>query len=92
MSFGLKGSLKGQLVQLPCSEKGHLQLSQVAHSPVQSDLECLHHLSQSLLESVLQFSFSAYKESMWSFIQTQREYTIAIVIKQDLNLQLFFSI
>lgn len=84
--------LEGQVAQPPCNDQGLLQLEQVAHSPVQSDLECLHHLSQSLLESVLQFSFSAYKESMWSFIQTQREYTIAIVIKQDLNLQLFFSI
>ena len=28
-SFGLKGPLKGHLVQLPCNEQGHLQLHQV---------------------------------------------------------------
>ena len=41
ISFELEGTLKGHLVQLPCNEQGHLQLEQVAQSPVQPDLECL---------------------------------------------------
>ena len=39
--FELEGTLKGHLVQLPCSEQGHLQLHQAAQSPVQPDLQCL---------------------------------------------------
>jgi len=34
--FGLEGTFKGHLVQLPCNEQGYLQLDQVA----QSDLAC----------------------------------------------------
>ena len=42
---------KGHLDQLRCSEQGHLQLHQVAQSPIQPDLGCLqrqdiHHLSR----------------------------------------------
>jgi len=48
--FVLEGSHKSHPVQLPCSEQGHLQLEQVAQSPIQPDLEChqgwvIHHLS-----------------------------------------------
>ena len=48
--FGLEGTLRGHLVQPPWSEQGHLQLDQVAQSPVQPDLECfrgwgIYHLS-----------------------------------------------
>ena len=48
--FGLEGTLKGQLVQPPHGEQGHLHLDQVAQSPVQPDLECfqgwgIYHLS-----------------------------------------------
>ena len=39
--FEFEGTLKGHLVQLPCTEQGHLQLDQVAQSPIQPDLECL---------------------------------------------------
>ena len=39
-SFGLEGTFKGHLAQPPCNEQGHLQLDQVAQSPVQPDLEC----------------------------------------------------
>ena len=39
-SFGLEGTFKGHLVQPPCNEQAHLQLDQVAQSPVQPDLEC----------------------------------------------------
>ena len=47
--FGLEGTFRGHLVQ-PCSEQGHLQLAQVAQSPVQPGLEHflgwdLHYLS-----------------------------------------------
>jgi len=47
-SFELEGTFKGHLIQLPCSEEGHLQLGQITQSPVQP--ECLqgegsHHLS-----------------------------------------------
>jgi len=38
--LGLEGTFKGHLVQHPCNEKGHLQLDQVAQSPVQPALEC----------------------------------------------------
>ena len=38
--FGLEGAFKGHLVQPPCNKQGHLQLSQVAQSPIQPDLEC----------------------------------------------------
>ena len=38
-SFELEGSLKGHLIQLPCTERGHLQLNQGAQSLVQPDLE-----------------------------------------------------
>jgi len=40
-SFELEGALKGHLVQLSYNECGHLQLYQVAQSPIQPDLECL---------------------------------------------------
>ena len=48
--FELESTIKGHLVQLPCNKQGHLQLDQVAQSPVQPDLECLrgwgiHHTS-----------------------------------------------
>jgi len=38
--FGLEGTFKGHLVQPPSNEQGHLQLDQVAQSPVQPGLEC----------------------------------------------------
>jgi len=37
--FGLEGTFRGHLAQPPCSEQGHLQLNQVAQSPVQPGLE-----------------------------------------------------
>jgi len=37
---GLEVTFKGHLAQHPCSEQGHLQLDQVAQSPIQPDLEC----------------------------------------------------
>ena len=40
-SFELAGTLKCHLVQLPCSAQGHLQLHQVAQSPIQPDLDRL---------------------------------------------------
>jgi len=40
-SFGLEGTFKGHLLQLPHNEQGHLQVDQVAQSLVQSVLECL---------------------------------------------------
>ena len=48
--FELEGTLESDRVQLSCNEQGHLQLDQVAQSPVQPDLGCLqgqgiHHLS-----------------------------------------------
>ena len=36
-----EGTLKGHLVQLPCSEQGNLKLDQDAQSPLQPDLQCL---------------------------------------------------
>ena len=55
-TFALEGAFKGHLVQPSCTEEGHLQLDQVAQSPIQTDLECLqgrdtHHLSGNLLQS-----------------------------------------
>ena len=49
-SFELRGTLKGHLIQLSCSEQGPLQLSHVAQGPLQPDLECfqgwgIYHLS-----------------------------------------------
>jgi len=46
----LEGTFKGHLVQHPRNEQGHLQLHQVAQSPIQPDTECLqgwgiYHLS-----------------------------------------------
>ena len=38
--FGLEGKFRGHLAQSPCSKQGHLQLGQVAQSPVQPGLEC----------------------------------------------------
>ena len=38
--FGLEGTFNGHLAQPPCSAQGHLQLDQIAQSPVQPDLEC----------------------------------------------------
>jgi len=38
--FGLEGSFKGCLDQPSCNKQGHLQLGQVARSPVQPGLEC----------------------------------------------------
>lgn len=36
---GLERTLKGQLAQPPCNKQGHLQLEDVAHIPIQPDLE-----------------------------------------------------
>jgi len=38
--FGLEGAFRGHLAQPPCREQGHLQLDQVAQSPIQPGLEC----------------------------------------------------
>ena len=48
--FGLEGTFKGHLVQSHCKQQGHLQLGQVAQSPIQPDFECfqgwgIYHLS-----------------------------------------------
>ena len=48
--FGLKGTFRGHLAQPPCHEQRHLELDQVAQSPIQPDLECfqgwdIEHLS-----------------------------------------------
>jgi len=48
--FGLEWTFRGHLAQPPCSEQGHLQLDQVAQSPIQPGLEYfqgwgLHYLS-----------------------------------------------
>ena len=40
-SYELEGTLEGPSSPNPCNEQGHLQLHQVAQSPVQPDLECL---------------------------------------------------
>ena len=42
--FQLDRTFKGHLVHVPCNEQGHLQLYQVAQSPVQPDLECLQRM------------------------------------------------
>jgi len=66
-SFELEGAFKGHLVQLPCTKQERLQLSQVAQSPVQTDLEYLqgwgiHHFSgENHWESLLLFTI--YKRS-----------------------------
>jgi len=39
--FELERIPKGYLIQLLCSEWGHLQLEQVAQGPIQPDLDCL---------------------------------------------------
>jgi len=36
--FGLEGTFKGHLIQPLCNEQGHLQLDQVAQSPIQPGL------------------------------------------------------
>ena len=38
--FGLEGTFKGCLAQIPDNKQGHLQLDQVAQSPIQPDLQC----------------------------------------------------
>ena len=38
--LGLEETFRGHLAQPPCREQGHLQVDQVAQSPVQPDLEC----------------------------------------------------
>ena len=38
--LGLEGTFRGHLVQPLCSEQGHLQLDQVAQSPIQPDFDC----------------------------------------------------
>ena len=38
--FGLEETFRGHLAQCPWSEQGHLQLDQVAQSPIQPGLEC----------------------------------------------------
>jgi len=54
-SHELEGSLEGHVAQLPCNEQKHLQLDQVAQSPVSPDLECLQgRASTTSLDSVFQ--------------------------------------
>jgi len=38
--FGWEGIFEGHLVQPTCEDQGHLQLDQVAQSPIQPNLEC----------------------------------------------------
>ena len=38
--FELEGTSEGHIVQLPCTEQGHLQLNQVAQSTIQPYPEC----------------------------------------------------
>jgi len=38
----LEGTFTGHQVQPLCKEQGHLQLDQVAQSPVQPDFKCFH--------------------------------------------------
>lgn len=38
--LGQELTFKAHLFQLHCSDQGHLHVDQVAHSPVQNDLEC----------------------------------------------------
>jgi len=49
-AFGLEGTFRGHLAKSLCSEQGHLQLDQVARSPIQPGLDCfqewgLHYIS-----------------------------------------------
>jgi len=44
--FGLEGTFRGHLAQLPCSEQGHLQPGHIAQSPVQPDVSQGHQLQQ----------------------------------------------
>ena len=37
----LEGTFKGHLVQPLCNDQGHIQLDQIAQSPIQPDFECL---------------------------------------------------
>ena len=39
--FGLEGTFRGHLAQPSCSKQGHLQLDQVAQSPIQPGPECV---------------------------------------------------
>ncbi|KAK4818441.1 hypothetical protein QYF61_013128 [Mycteria americana] len=62
------GTFKGHVVQTPCNEQGHLQLDQVAQSPIQPDLECfqgwgIYHLSG---KSVPVFQHSHCKKILMS--------------------------
>ena len=41
-SLELERTFKGYLVQLPCNEQGRAQLDEIARSPIQPGLECLH--------------------------------------------------
>jgi len=36
----LEGTIKGHVVQYPCSEQGQLQTNEISWSPVQPGLEC----------------------------------------------------
>jgi len=71
--LGLEGTFKGHLVQLPCNKYGHLQLDQVAQSPVQPGLECfqgwgIYHLSGKLVPV---FHHPTYQFLWW---ETTRDY------------------
>ena len=52
--FGLEGTFRGYL---SCSEQGHLQLDQVAQSPVQPGLECFQGKSRDPLIPHLEGDF-----------------------------------
>ena len=74
--FELEGTFKGHLVQLPWNKKGHLQLDQVAQSPVQPELECLqvqdfHHSSQTVHVQVLCVSFAGASNTDRSILSIQ---------------------
>ena len=59
-SFELEQALEGHLVQLPCSEQGHLQLDQIAQSLVQPDLERPPFPSRTLKWIRAQFTMYCY--------------------------------
>ena len=40
LQLGLEGTFRGHPVQPPCNVQGHLQLDQIAQSPIQPGLEC----------------------------------------------------
>ncbi|KAK4823325.1 LOW QUALITY PROTEIN: hypothetical protein QYF61_000927 [Mycteria americana] len=91
--FGLEGTFTGHLVQPPLQEQGHLQLDQVARSPIQPDLECfqgwgLHYLSGQPVPALFKYWKAAIRSPrslLFSRLNNPNSLSLSLEVLQPLD-------